>query len=190
MVCNMFWNVGIAMLRRLPMVSLLTPRPLRRPLGLPLSCSLNVLASTLMPLCSACCWAWCWRFLTWVWACVTADDAMLVNQPPHPPPPAACCCGAGAGVVSSDGDSSAAVVAGVYAWAPLPLLLALSALFLSLIAAFSSAVFGVAARLGDALSLGFAEDRREGVPGREEGRCARLPSSARRSCSVWDLLPP
>lgn len=66
---------------------------------------------------------------------------------------------------------------------PLPLLLALSALFLSLSAVFSSAMVGVPARLGEALSPGLAEDRREGVPGREAGRCAKLPSSARRSCS-------
>jgi hypothetical protein len=34
-------------------------------------------------------------------------------------------------------------------------------------------------------ALGF----RDGVPGREEGRCARLPSSARRSDSVWEVWP-
>ena len=110
-----------------------------------------------------------------------------MSQPPHPP---VCCWAMGVGVDSSTGESSAAVVAGVYACWPLPLLLALSALFLSLSRALSSVVVGVAARLGDALSPGFALDRREGVPGRDDGRCARLPSSARRSCSVWDLLPP
>lgn len=66
---------------------------------------------------------------------------------------------------------------------PLPLLRALSALFLSVGMVLSSGGFGVAARFGDALSVGFEEERREGVPGREEGRCARLPSSASRSCS-------
>lgn len=185
MVCRMFWKVGMARERRLPIVSVETPRPLRRPEGLLRSWSVNVLASTLMPRCSAWCWAWCWRFLTWAWAVFTAEEAMLVNQPPHPPVD---CCAAGAGVVSSAGESSAVVVAGVYAWTPLPLLLALSALFLSFVVSLSSVVVGVAARLGEALSLGFVDDRREGVPGRDEGRCARLPSSARRSCSVCDLL--
>jgi len=109
-----------------------------------------------------------------------------VNQPPHPP---ADCWAVGAGVASSAGESSAVVVAGVYAWAPLPLLLALSALFLSLDVSLSSVMVGVAARLGDALSFGLVDDRSEGVPGRDDGRCARLPSSARRSCSVCDLLP-
>lgn len=113
------------MFLKLPIVSVETPKFLRRPEGLPRSCSVNCFASTgtFIPCCSAWAAAWCWRFLTWVWAVVRVCVARVVNQPPHPPPVVACCCcccwaagagaGAGVGVGSSAGESSAVVVAGV-----------------------------------------------------------------------------